>query len=92
MAAVDVANQLPFQIDSAVIIIKGIYRAQDRPGATKCCCPQKDRISNCIKFRKNIMPNFAAIRHTVTEISRFFDIQDGGLYCIGLLKLRIFNG
>jgi len=24
------------------------------------------------------LPNFAAIGYTVTEISRFFDIQDGG--------------
>jgi len=49
--------------------------------------PERSRGWNCIIT----MPNFVEIASTVTEISRFFDIQDGGRRHLGFSKFEIFN-
>ena len=44
-------------------------------------------VSNCVNA-----PNFFAIGQTIAQISRFWDLQNGGRRHLGFLKLQIFNG
>ena len=43
-------------------------------------------MSECV-----IVPNFAAIGHSMIEISRFFEFQDGSRLPSWILKIQNFN-